>query len=233
MKEINCVAIDDEPWALLVIEQFCKRKGGIQLTTFNEPLAGLREIQHHEPDLIFLDIEMNSLNGLAIARTLTDKSCFIFTTAHAQYALEGFNLDAVDFLHKPFAYERFEKAVDKAIRRIEANSAKQSSSLIVTREYTQVVIPIDDILYIEAMENYTKIFRKSGKYVLARTSLKAILEKLPDNRFIRVHKSYVVPIEQIGCYTHKSVILEQVPTPIPIGKAYAEEFFNKIGDPQK
>lgn len=127
MKEIYCIAIDDEPWALQVIEQFCQRKGGIKLITFSEPLVGLNEIKRSEPDLVFLDIEMNSLNGIAIAQALTDKCCFIFTTAHAQYALEGFNLDAVDFLHKPFAYERFEKAVDKALRRIEAQHAKQST----------------------------------------------------------------------------------------------------------
>lgn len=109
MKEIYCIAIDDEPWALQVIEQFCQRKGGIKLITFSEPLVGLNEIKRSEPDLVFLDIEMNSLNGIAIAQALTDKCCFIFTTAHAQYALEGFNLDAVDFLHKPFAYEASKK----------------------------------------------------------------------------------------------------------------------------
>lgn len=228
MKEIYCIAIDDEPWALQVIEQFCQRKGGIKLITFSEPLVGLSEIKRSEPDLVFLDIEMNSLNGIAIAQALTDKCCFIFTTAHAQYALEGFNLDAVDFLHKPFAYERFEKAVDKALRRIEAQHTKQTTCLTVMKEYTQIIIPTDEILYIEAMENYTKIFRKQGKYVLTRTRLKAIQEKLPDDRFIRIHKSYIIPIDQVESYTHKNVVLRQTPIPIPIGKAYAESFWAKM-----
>lgn len=119
-RNLKCIAIDDEPMALLVIEQFCQRKGGIELTTFSEPIIGLEEIRHNEPDLVFLDIQMNSINGLEIADTLPEKCCFIFTTAYAQYALEGFNLDAVDFLHKPFSYERFEVALEKARRRIES-----------------------------------------------------------------------------------------------------------------
>ena len=114
MKKLTCIAIDDEPIALLIISQFCERKGGLELTTFSEPLTGLREIARRKPDLVFLDIEMNSTNGLDIAHALPPESCLIFTTAHAQYALDGFDLDAVDFLHKPFAYERFEKAVEKA-----------------------------------------------------------------------------------------------------------------------
>ena len=114
------------------------------------------------------------------------------------------------------------------MRRIEAQHAKQSTCLTVMREYTQIIIPTDEILYIEAMENYTKIFRKQGKYVLTRTRLKAIQEKLPDDRFIRIHKSYIIPIDQVESYTHKNVVLRQTPIPIPIGKAYAESFWAKM-----
>lgn len=119
-RNLRCIAIDDEPMALLIIEQFCRRKGGIELSVFSEPQIGLNEIRRLQPDLVFLDIQMNSINGLEIADSLPEKCCFIFTTAYAQYALEGFNLDAVDFLHKPFSYERFEVAVEKALRRIES-----------------------------------------------------------------------------------------------------------------
>ena len=105
MKKFSCIAIDDEPLALLVITQFCERFGNLDLSTFSEPRIGLEEIKRHKPDLVFLDIEMNSINGLDIAHALPRECCFIFTTAHAQYALNGFDLDAVDFLHKPFAYE--------------------------------------------------------------------------------------------------------------------------------
>ena len=126
MKKFSCIAIDDEPLALLVITQFCERFGNLDLSTFSEPRIGLEEIKRHKPDLVFLDIEMNSINGLDIAHALPRECCFIFTTAHAQYALNGFDLDAVDFLHKPFAYERFKKAVEKAIRRIETEKVPEN-----------------------------------------------------------------------------------------------------------
>ena len=160
MKKFSCIAIDDEPLALLVITQFCERFGNLDLSTFSEPRIGLEEIKRHKPDLVFLDIEMNSINGLDIAHALPRECCFIFTTAHAQYALNGFDLDAVDFLHKPFAYERFKKAVEKAIRRIETE--KVPENIVIKQEYANVTIPINDILYIEAMENYTNIFRENG-----------------------------------------------------------------------
>ncbi len=130
MKNITCIAIDDEPMALLVVEQFCRRKGGMELTTFSEPRVGLEEICRRKPDLVFLDIQMNSLNGLEIADRLPRECCFIFTTAYAEYALDGFDLDAVDFLHKPFSYERFEVAVEKALRRIHARRPSTSESLV-------------------------------------------------------------------------------------------------------
>lgn len=148
MKNITCIAIDDEPMALLVIEQFCRRKGGLELTTFSEPRVGLEEIRRRKPDLVFLDIQMNSISGLEIANTLPGECCFIFTTAYAEYALDGFNLDAVDFLHKPFSYERFEVAVEKAMRRINARRPSASESLVVKQEYNNVSILLDDILYI-------------------------------------------------------------------------------------
>jgi two-component system response regulator LytT len=169
MKKFSCIAIDDEPLALLVITQFCERFGNLDLSTFSEPRIGLEEIKRHKPDLVFLDIEMNSINGLDIAHALPRECCFIFTTAHAQYALNGFDLDAVDFLHKPFAYERFKKAVEKAIRRIETE--KVPENIVIKQEYANVTIPINDILYIEAMENYTKIFRENGGYILSRTNM--------------------------------------------------------------
>lgn len=130
-RTLKCIAIDDEPMALLVIEQFCRRKGGMEVTGFSEPRVGLEAIRRSKPDLVFLDIQMNSISGLKIADILPRECLFIFTTAHAQYALEGFNLDAVDFLHKPFAYERFEVAVGKALRRIEIHHPATSECLVV------------------------------------------------------------------------------------------------------
>ena len=177
MRKINCIAIDDEPIALFIIKQFCDRKGGMEITTFCDPRIGLEEIIRTKPDLVFLDIEMNGLNGLDVAKALPVECTLIFTTAHAKYALDGFNLDAVDFLHKPIAYKRFERAVEKAMLHIGGltepwNEAMQEN-IVVKQDYTSITVPISDIFYIEAMENYSKIFRICGENIISRLNIKA------------------------------------------------------------
>ena len=229
VRNLRCIAIDDEPMALLIIEQFCRRKGGIELTTFSEPTIGLEEIRRKEPDLVFLDIHMNSINGLEIADTLPEKCCFIFTTAYAQYALEGFNLDAVDFLHKPFSYERFEVAVEKAIRRIESKRHHTPEYLIVKQEYNNVNIPLADILYIEALGNYVKIFRKSEGHVLTRTNLKTITDLLPVHDFLRIHRSYVIPISSVVSFSRSKVEIEGNVGELPIGSQYVASVMDTLG----
>lgn len=218
-----CIAIDDEPIALTVISQFCQRKGGIRLITFSEPMKGLEAIMEMKPDLAFLDIEMDGINGLEIARKLPSSTCFIFTTAYMEYAMDGFELDAVDFLHKPFSYERFEKAVDKAVRRIGSVQQEEAGkNIVVKQEYNNVSIPVSDILYIEAMENYSKIFRKSQKQcVLTRNNLKSIAEMLPERNFIRIHRSYIVAMDKIVSFNKRELKLIDGQC-IPIGRQYAE-----------
>lgn len=229
MKDITCVAIDDEPMALLVVEQFCRRKGGMELTTFSEPRVGLEEICRRKPDLVFLDIQMNSLNGLEIADRLPRECCFIFTTAYAEYALDGFDLDAVDFLHKPFSYERFEVAVEKALRRIRVRCPSASESLVVKQEYNNVSIPLADILYVEALGNYVKIVRASGGHVLTRTNLKAIMDLLPADRFLRIHRSYVVPVASVVSFTRSRVVLKGGGEGLPVGAQYMAQVMETLG----
>lgn len=229
MKNITCIAIDDEPMALLVIEQFCHRKGGMELTTFSEPRVGLEEIRRRKPDLIFLDIQMNSLNGLEIADKLPRECCFIFTTAYAEYALNGFDLDAVDFLHKPFSYERFEVAVEKALRRIHGRRPSVPESLVVKQEYNTVSIPLNDILYVEALGNYVKIVRASGGHVLTRTNLKAITDLLPADRFMRIHRSYVVPVASVVSFTRSKIVLKGSEGSLPVGAQYVAQILETLG----
>ena len=233
MKSISCIAIDDEPLALLVISRFCERKGGIDLTTFNEPRVGLQEILRRKPDLVFLDIEMNSINGLDLAKSLPEECCLIFTTAHAKYALEGFDLDAVDFLHKPFAYERFERAVDKAIRYMESKNSETfkydiHNTIILKQEYNSIAIPIDDIMYIEALGNYIKIFRTNGNTVLSHINMKALQEMLPPNAFIRAHRSYMIPVNKIERFSKREIWLRGMKRPIPIGRYYSQDVYNSL-----
>lgn len=228
MKTIHCVAIDDEPMALLVIEQFCRRKGGLEVTCFSEPHVGLEAIRRTRPELAFLDIEMGGISGLEIAAALPPECCLIFTTAHAQYALEGFELDAADFLHKPFAYERFETAVERAFRRIESRRAPVSAHLVVKQEYNNVSIPYTDILCVEALGNYVKIVRASGGYVLTRTNLKAVADLLPESRFLRIHRSYIVAVEAVESFTRSRVTLRGGMT-LPVGQQYAAALPDVLG----
>lgn len=228
-RNLRCIAIDDEPMALLIIEQFCRRKGGMELSVFSEPQVGLEEICRVEPELVFLDIQMNSINGLEIANSLPEKCCFIFTTAYAQYALEGFNLDAVDFLHKPFSYERFEIAVEKAIRRIESKRSVLPEYLIVKQEYNNVNIPLSDILYIEAMGNYVKIFRKSGGHILTRTNLKNITDMLPERDFLRIHRSYVISLTSVVSFSRTRVELRGLDEGLPVGTQFVTKVIDALG----
>lgn len=227
-RNLRCIAIDDEPMALLIIEQFCRRKGGMELSVFSEPQVGLEEIRRVEPELVFLDIQMNSINGLEIANSLPEKCCFIFTTAYAQYALEGFNLDAVDFLHKPFSYERFEIAVEKAIRRIESKRSVLPEYLIVKQEYNNVNIPLSDILYIEAMGNYVKIFRKSGGHILTRTNLKNITDMLPERDFLRIHRSYVISLTSVVSFSRTRVELRGLDEGLPVGTQFVTKVIDAL-----
>lgn len=222
-RPLRCIAIDDEPMALLVIEQFCNRKGNLDLETFSEPYVGLEEIRIRKPDLVFLDIHMNSLSGLEIADTLPSECCFIFTTAYAEYALEGFNLDAVDFLHKPFSYERFEVAVEKALRRIDIKRTSVPECLVVKQEYNNVSIHLSDILYVEALGNYVKIVRISGGHVLTRTNLKSITDMLPEGNFLRIHRSYVISVSSVVAFTRARVELKGMNEGLPIGAQYASQ----------
>lgn len=230
MKTISCIAVDDEPMALLVIEKFCSRKGGISLKTFSEPHAGLKAIMDEKPDVVFLDIRMDGTDGIEIAKTLPPECCLIFTTAHAQYALEGFNLDAVDFLHKPFAYSRFSEAVDRAVRRMNAReaAAEREKSIVVKQEYSNVSIRLSDIVYIEALGNYVKIIRTDGTHVLTRSNMKAMQGALPPEQFVRIHRSYMVAKDKIESFSRTQVWLSDGETVLPIGQQYASTLADEL-----
>lgn len=233
MDRISCIAVDDEPLALLVISRFCERRGDIDLVTFNEPRIGLDEIMRRKPDLVLLDIEMNSISGLDMAGSLPRECCFIFTTAHAQYAINGFDMDAVDFLHKPFAYERFEQAIEKARRRIHTRRTIKTDNLVVKQEYNNISIPMDDILYVEAMGNYVKILRRSGGYVLSRTGIQALSGQLPAGRFLRVHRSYIIPLHGVEYFSKREVKIAGRAVPVPIGRRYADTAYDVLSNHER
>lgn len=228
MCTINCVAIDDEPLALDVISKFCQRIGGINLHTFTNPAEGLEHIKETVPDVVFLDIEMEEINGLYIASHIPEETCFIFTTAYLHYALDGYDLDAVDYLHKPFAYSRFQAAFAKALRRLGKKQMKANGQYIVVKQdYNNINIAIDDIIYIEGMERYSKIYRTSGEPIVTRILLKNLFSMLPPNEFIRTHRSFIVSKSKIKSFNKQEIVLTNNAT-LPVGRQYSSDIIQRL-----
>lgn len=231
---MKCIAIDDEPVALSIIEQFCKRCGDMDIISFTDPVTGLEKIKGSKPDIVFLDIEMGGINGIDVAKELPSGIFLIFTTAYAEYAVDGFELNAIDYLHKPFSFNRFEKAIEKVrrMKKLESLSAapvlKEEEEITLKVEYKNVKIKIASIEYIEAMDNYIKVFLTDEKPVLSQTSMKSIMEMLPADRFMRVHKSYIVPLHKVANYTRRQLTLYHRSVEIPIGRVYADDFINNV-----
>lgn len=224
---MKCIAIDDEPMALNIIAQFCKRMGDMELSTYTNPLAGWEQVKRTRPDIVFLDIEKGGVNGVELARELPAGVFLIFTTAYAQFAVDGFELNAVDFLHKPFSYMRFEKAVQKAVRlRSLLNMAEtpvmNEEEITVKVEYKNVKIKLSTILYIEAVNNYVRFHIVDARPILSQMSMKSIMDLLPADKFIRVHKSFIVPRHRIASYSRTQVVLYNQDITIPVGRAYAD-----------
>ena len=227
---MKCIAIDDEPVALSIIEQFCKRCGDLEVTSYTDPITGLEKVKSSKPDIVFLDIEMGGINGIDIARELPAGIYLIFTTAYAEYA-------AIDYLHKPFSYSRFEKAIERVrrMKKLESLSAApvltEEEEITLKVEYKNVKIKIASIEYIEAMDNYIKIYlTDDDRPVLSQTSMKSIMEMLPEDRFMRVHKSYIVPLHKVANYTRRQLTLYHRAVEIPIGRVYGDEFINRVGE---
>lgn len=232
---MKCIAIDDEPVALSIIEQFCKRTNNIELTTFTDPVIGLEKVKSTKPDIVFLDIEMGGINGIDVAKELPAGTFLIFTTAYAEFALDGFELNATDFLHKPFSYSRFEKAVEKVrqmkkLQRLSTQPVLSDEEITLKAEYKNVKIKVASIEYIEAMDNYIKVHITDEKPILSQTSMKSVMEMLPNDKFMRVHKSYIIPLHKVANYTRKSLSLYYKAVEIPVGRVYADEFINRVTD---
>ena len=222
MNVIKCVAIDDEPMALSVISCFCERKGGLELTVFTDPEKALEQIGDVAPDLVFLDIEMGGVSGIEVAKRLPSDCAVIFTTAYSQYALDGYDIGVVDFLHKPFSYARFEKAVEKADIVVKYIRSKKQEQVITVKEgYFNVPVPVSEILYVEAMNNYCRIFRTGNVCTQTRMPLKSLVNLLPPTGFIQVHRSFVVAADKISGFNKKEVNLSEGKV-IPVGRQYVD-----------
>lgn len=211
---LKCVAIDDEPLALELITKYVASFPELQLIyTFEDAVSGAEFLEKTPVDLLFIDINMPDITGLDLVRSLTKKPMVIFVTAYKNFAFEGFELQALDYLLKPIDFKRFSAAVNKAIdyhKYKNSDNSGSDESIYVYSEYRMIKIELKDIEYIESMEDYIKIFLTSApKPVLTLMTLKKVLEKLPESSFRRIHRSYIVALKKIKAIHNRKVKLAQ------------------------
>jgi DNA-binding LytR/AlgR family response regulator len=220
---IRAIALDDEEPALRVIDALCqKTEGQIRLEkTFTQPVEAIKYLKKFPVDLIFLDINMPGISGVEFAKQLDPGIMIVFSTAYSEYAVEGFNLQAIDYLMKPIAYDRFLQAVNKAKQQMENQLvSNEKPYLSVRANYSLLRIYNENILYIEGMDDYLKIHVKDQRPIVVRMTMKSVEEKLPSKEFVRVHRSFIVPLSRIDKIRNKIIHLQGVE--IPIGNKYEE-----------
>ncbi len=221
---ISCIAIDDEPLALQLINEYCGKISFLRLEkVFTNTDEAKTYLQQNQVDLLFLDIQMPDINGVQFYKGLVQKPLVIFTTAYKDFAVEGFNMDAVDYLLKPFEYDRFLKAAYKAKEYLEFLSSQelQLNSIFVKVNYEIMKINLKDIELVEALDDYIKIYIKPNP-VLTLMTLKSIQEQLPSRDFVRVHRSFIVPLGRIEKFSKTKLWISG--KEIPIGSSYSQVY---------
>jgi len=236
---LNCIAVDDEPLALGLVRTFIEKTPFLKLAgSYSSAVEALNVLQSMPIDVLFLDIQMPDLTGIALARVIERTTSqtpprVVFTTAFNQFALEGFKVDALDYLLKPFNYEEFLHAAHKAqsyfelVRRAKnqtmAATVVEEEYLFLKVEYQLVRVALNDILYIEGLKDYVKVYlQNTTKPLLSLTSLKSLEEKLPSKHFMRVHRSFIVSLGKIGAVTKNTILIDKVI--IPVSEQHKDAF---------
>ncbi len=228
--KLKTIAIDDEPLALKLVSDYIGKTPFLELVgAFDNPLDAIDFLSNQEADLIFVDIQMPDLSGIEFTRSLEGDHKIIFTTAYEKYALEGFKLNALDYLLKPFSYEEFLRAAMKAhkMAELQANALPtieaNNQFLFLKSEYKIRRINFDDILYIEGLKDYIKVYTSGeAKPVLSLNSIKSLEQKLPEEKFMRVHRSYIVNLNKIETIERSRIIFGK--TYIPVSDQYKDKF---------
>jgi two-component system LytT family response regulator len=238
MDLIRCIIVDDKPLAVDILSDYVGKIPFLTLSfSTTNPLLAINEIMENGADLIFLDIQMPQLNGVQFMKIVQGKCKVILTTAYPEYALDGFENDAIDYLLKPISFERFYKAVQKANHYFNGINPKQDPITIqqplkeiefifVKTEYKLLKININEILYVEGLQNYVSIYTRTEK-VISLQNIKKIEEQLPKSQFIRVHKSYLVATNKIDSIERSRIHIGN--NLIPLGDFYREAFYKMIG----
>jgi len=228
-KKIVCLAVDDEPPALEVLKKYITSVHSLELAgTCVDAVEALNILQKQPVDLLFLDIQMPQILGTDFIRALRNPPKVIFTTAFRKYAIEGFELDAVDFLLKPISFDRFLKAVNKVMQTslkdepvdMEANRINESGHINFRSDRKMIKVALSDILYIESIKDYIKVITTSGT-VITKQSISSVEEMLPKEKFVRIHRSYIVAVSKIESYNHELVWIAK--QELPISRMYRHE----------
>jgi len=234
--KISCIAVDDEPLALVQMGDFIGRIPYLELkASFKKGFDALLYIKENKTDLVFLDIQMEDISGIQLLKTLHNKPFIILTTAYDQYALEGYELEVNDYLLKPISFERFVKAVERIremmtpINQLTALASSSSSSreyIFVKSDYRMQKVVLKEILYIEGYGDYLKIHLSQKRNVVSLLSFKKMEGVLPAGEFVRIHKSFIVAIDKIDSIGKNAIQVSG--QTIPIGEAYKERFFQLL-----
>ncbi|WP_346983433.1 LytTR family DNA-binding domain-containing protein [Chryseobacterium sp. POE27] len=226
MKTIKCIIVDDEPLAISLLENYIQEIPFLELVSSNEnPIEALEYIQNNEADLVFLDIQMPELTGINFMKILGDKMKYILTTAYSEYALEGYEHNIVDYLLKPISLERFRKSAVKAQERFSLGKQEQNHFFVKSSGRQHRII-FDDILYIESIRDYVNIKTADEEFIVLDT-LKSLEQQLPESSFVRIHKSFIVNLNQIKNIGTKKIIINPE-YEIPIGENYRMNFLTRI-----
>jgi len=234
MNIINCVIVDDEPVARNILETFVAKIPNLYLVkSCKNAMEAFEIVNTQNIDLFFLDINMPDISGLSLAKSINRKSKIIFTTAYREYAVDGFDLQAVDYLLKPIAFDRFLQAVNKffetqtvIVKQVDVEEVPVKNDYIFVRSDRKMVkVNFDEILYIESLSDYIKIYTKD-KVLVTRETISNLEVKLPSQQFLRIHRSYIVNLSKTDSYTNELVEIEK--KAIPISRTYKENVLKKL-----
>lgn len=239
---LRCALVDDEPLALSLLESYVRKTDSLELCgSYSSAIQAMKSLPEHPVDLLFLDIQMPELNGLEFSRMVSDNTRIIFTTAFEQYAIDGYRVNALDYLLKPISYNDFIEAVNKALQWFELRKKAEtpdsvqtslptdSNHIYVKSDYKVVQIELDKILYIEGLKDYIKIYTEDNpRPILSLTSMKTMEEKLPSNRFIRVHRSYIVQKQKIKIIDKGRIVFGK--EYIPVSDSYKQDLQNYVNE---
>ncbi len=236
-NKLSCIIVDDESLALDLLEDNVAKVPFLQLKArCRNAYEAMDFLQNNQVDLVFLDIQMPGITGVQFLEGLTTKPMVIFVTAYQQYAIEGFNLDVIDYVLKPISFERFLKAANKALDFYKTKTDTKSNTIdsnkieyiFIHADYSLMKIMLEDILYIEGLKDYIKIHLTTQKYpIVCRMTMKSIEEKLPSNEFLRIHKSFIISLKKVESIRNQKIKIGE--NHIPLSDNYSEHFYQTIG----